>query len=72
MLHTVGRKVDLDDLMDAGDVADLLGLSHRNAVSVYQHRFPEMPRPVFVRSNGKVLLWLRTEMVAWLRETGRR
>jgi hypothetical protein len=42
----MGQRVDIDDLVDANGVAELLGLTHRNTVSVYQHRYPEMPRPV--------------------------
>ena len=29
-----------------GGVAELLGLAHHNTVSVYQHRYEDMPRPV--------------------------
>lgn len=50
--------------MDTGDVAGLLGLSHRNAVSVYHHRFP-VGHDRIRRAKGKVLLWLRPEISAW-------
>src|SRR5829696_9583514 len=39
-------QVNTDDLIDAIAVADVLGLSQRTSVSVYQRRYPEMPRPV--------------------------
>src|SRR5437773_8889796 len=38
--------VRTEDLIDAQGVADLLGLAQRNTVSAYQHRYPDMPRPV--------------------------
>jgi hypothetical protein len=38
-------QIDTDDLIDARDLAVLLGLSHPNSVSLYQRRYPGMPRP---------------------------
>jgi predicted DNA-binding transcriptional regulator AlpA len=73
-LSAVGRKVDLDDLVDARGVADLLGLSHPNSVSVYQHRHSDMPRPALDLGERRVKLWLRSEIAAWAQEleaTGR-
>jgi glutathione-regulated potassium-efflux system ancillary protein KefG len=54
--------------VDAQGVADLLGLAQRTAVSVYQGRYPDMPRPIVVLSGGRTRLWLRTEIVAWAKE----
>jgi predicted DNA-binding transcriptional regulator AlpA len=65
----MGRQVDIDDLVDAHDVAQLLGLSHSNNVHLYQRRYPEMPRPVVDRGGRRARLWLRSEVVAWI--TGR-
>jgi hypothetical protein len=61
----MGRKVDVDDLIDANEVAEILGLAHRNTVSEYQARYPEMPRPVLDRRNGRLKLWLRPEVERW-------
>lgn len=61
----MGRKVDLDDLIDAHGVAELLGLSQPNTVSVYQHRYTEMPEPALDLGKGRVKLWLRPEMERW-------
>ena len=44
-LDHVAPLVDTDDLIDARRVAEILGLSHPNNVSVYQHRYADMPRP---------------------------
>jgi glutathione-regulated potassium-efflux system ancillary protein KefG len=46
-------------------VAELLGLAHRNTVSVYQHRHEDMPRPVLNLGNGRVKLWLRPGGERW-------
>jgi len=61
----VAPQVDTDDLIDASGVADLLGLSHRNTVSVYQRRYLDMPRPVVDLGSGRAKLWLRSEVQRW-------
>ena len=59
--------VNTDDLIDARAVAHELGLSHPNSVSLYQRRYPEMPRPVIDLGPGRPRLWLRPAVVAWVR-----
>ena len=61
----VGQNVDLDDLIDAQAVAELMGLAQRNTVSAYQRRYPAMPRPVIDLGHGRCKLWLRSEMERW-------
>ena len=58
-------RVATEDLIDAQDVADILRLSHRNSVSLYQRRYEDMPRPVVDLGNGRVKLWLRPEIQRW-------
>lgn len=60
--------IDTNDLIDAHEVAEILGLSHRNSVSLYQRRYPEMPRPVVERGGGRTKLWLRSAVVQWAGE----
>jgi glutathione-regulated potassium-efflux system ancillary protein KefG len=57
--------VQTDDLIDAQLVADALGLSHRNSVSLYQRRYADMPRPVVELGSGRIKLWLRSEIELW-------
>lgn len=64
-------KVDLDDLIDVNQVAEILGLSQRNTVTTYLQRYPDMPRPVLEFESSRIRLWLRPEIVAWARKTGR-
>ena len=66
-LPVVGRRVDLDDLIDAAEVASILGLARANSVYVYQERYRDMPRPVLDRGPRQAKLWLRSEIVAWRR-----
>lgn len=61
----MGRTVDTDELIDAQGVADLLGLAQRNTVSLYQRRYPEMPRPVVDLGVGRCKMWVRGEILTW-------
>ena len=56
-------KIDPAELVDANDVAALLGLARRQAVSTYRSRYPDFPEPVFERSQ--CVLWLRSEIERW-------
>jgi glutathione-regulated potassium-efflux system ancillary protein KefG len=60
--------VDTNDLIDARGVAEILGLSHPNNVSVYQHRYADMPGPVVNLGRGRCMLWLRPEIEQWCRD----
>ncbi len=62
-------RVRVQDLIDAREVAELLGLAHRNTVSKYQSRYPDMPRPVVNLGPGRPMLWLRPEIERWQNAT---
>ncbi len=61
----MGQNIDTDDLIDARGVAELLGLAQRNTVSLYQRRYPDMPRPVIDLGQGRCKLWSKTEVEGW-------
>jgi glutathione-regulated potassium-efflux system ancillary protein KefG len=61
----MGRSIDTDDVIDAQVLAELLGLAQRNTVSLYQRRYPSMPRPVIDLGQGRCKLWLRSEVEEW-------
>lgn len=61
-------KVATEDLIDAHGVAEVLGLAHRNTVSVYQRRYADMPRPVVDLGPARSKLWLRPEIERWVSE----
>jgi glutathione-regulated potassium-efflux system ancillary protein KefG len=65
-------RVNTEDLIDAQTVADILCLSHRNSVSLYQRRYDDMPRPVVDLGDGRVKLWLRPDIERWGIELDRR
>ncbi len=62
----MGKKVDVDDLIDAVEVARLVGFKSSTAVSVYLSRgvFPE---PVVDRGANRVRLWLRQDVERWIK-----
>ena len=62
--------VDTADLVDARGVAEVLGLSHPNSVSTYQHRYSDMPRPVVDLGEGRCKLWLGIEIREWQAKRG--
>ena len=61
----MGRKIDVDDLVDAHGVARILGLAYRNTVSEYQVKYAHMPRPVLDLGRGRSRLWLRQDIERW-------
>lgn len=61
----MGRTVDVDELIDAQGVADLLDLAQRNTVSLYQRRYEDMPRPVIDLGKGRCKMWLRDDIHTW-------
>ncbi len=54
-----------DDLIDAAGVAQALGLANRTSVSVYQRRYPSMPRPVVDLGRGRTKLWSKAAVTSW-------
>nr|MDQ6947045.1 hypothetical protein [Actinomycetota bacterium] len=60
--------VRTEDLIDAHEVARLVGLAHRNTVSQYQRRYSDMPKPVFDLGPGRVKLWLRPDIERWAQD----
>ena len=61
----MGRKVDLDDLIDVGGVAELLGLAHKNSVTTYMRRYEDFPDPAIEFADGKCRAWVKGDVVGW-------
>lgn len=61
----MGKKVDVDDLIDASEVARLAGFKSSTAVSVYLSR-GVLPAPVLDRGANRARLWLRQDIERWL------
>ena len=58
-------QVDHEDLLNAREVADVLGLAHREAVATYRRRYADFPEPII--SKGTCVLWHRPDVEAWRR-----
>ncbi len=65
------RRIYLDELIDAHEVAAILELASNREVWIYQNRRADMPRPVFDLGPGRVKLWLRPEIERWQLERRR-
>ncbi len=44
----------------------MLGLKHHNSVTTYLHRYADFPRPVINKSDGRIRLWAREDIEAWM------
>ena len=62
--------VPTEELIDAVEVARLLGLSHRNTVSQYLIKYPDMPRPIIDLGPSRPRLWLRPDVESWIVRRG--
>jgi predicted DNA-binding transcriptional regulator AlpA len=62
----MGKKVDVDDLIDAREVAEMLGLSSPRAVAVYSSR--GLPQPIIDRGPNTAKLWLKQDIERWIKE----
>jgi predicted DNA-binding transcriptional regulator AlpA len=58
-------RVNVDDLLDANEVAELLGLSSNSSVSTYRARYDDFPAPIVQKSSKKCVLWLRPDIERW-------
>ena len=64
--------VHTEDLIDAHEVAKILGLTHPNSVSTYLKRYADMPPPVLELGRGRPRLWLRQAIEQWDAERAHR
>lgn len=62
----MGRKIDVDDLLDAVEVAEIVGFKSPTAVSVYLSR-GSFPEPVIDRGGRRTRMWLRQDITNWVK-----
>jgi hypothetical protein len=65
----MGRKVDVDDLVDATEVASRFGVARQSVVHDWRRRHEDFPEPVYAR--GRVRLWSWPDLAKWGRRTDR-
>jgi predicted DNA-binding transcriptional regulator AlpA len=61
----VGRVVDINDLIDVGEVAAILGLAQKNSVTTYMRRYGDFPAPAIEFAEGKCRAWVRADIESW-------
>ena len=64
----MGRRVDVDDLAGAADLAVALGYQHIQSLHSLRHRRADFPSPIF--STEGVHVWSRSEVVDWFNTEG--
>lgn len=65
----MGRKLDIDALVGAKEIADRLGVSRAQMVYEWRRRHPDFPKPVLVLSIGNIWYW--PDVASWAKATGR-
>lgn len=65
----MGRKIDVDDIVSASEIAARLGVKRRGVVHDWRRRHPDFPEPV--AQVALVHLWVWPEVERWARKTGR-
>lgn len=63
--------VDTNDLLDAAEVAEILGLARASSVSTYRLRYDDFPVPVIEKVSKKCVLWLRADIEGWTKDRRR-
>lgn len=59
----------MEDLVGAAEIAERLGLAHRESVHTYRRRYSDFPEPV--ANLRQALVWDWSEVETWARNTGR-
>jgi predicted DNA-binding transcriptional regulator AlpA len=65
----MGRRVDVDQLVGATEIAERLGVKRSTVVHDWRRRHADFPQPT-VRLKG-VLIWNWPDVEKWARSTGR-
>lgn len=65
----MGRKVDVEDLVGTGEIAQRLGFERIQIVHDWASRHADFPKPITRLGNTHVWAWPDVE--AWAKRTGR-
>ena len=65
----MGRRVDVDELVGAAEIAARLGVKRLQVVHDWRRRHGEFPRPVVMVS--RTLVWYWPDVQRWAVRTGR-
>lgn len=65
----MGRKVDVNELVGTGEIAERLGLARPETVHNWRNRYADFPKPIARISHTHVWAW--SDVERWARATGR-
>jgi len=65
----VGRKVDVDDLIGAHEIAQRLGVGRPQVIHEWRRRHRDFPEPIATLKTA--LIWSWPEIRDWAKRTGR-
>ncbi|HEX9992461.1 MAG TPA: hypothetical protein VGB14_05995 [Acidimicrobiales bacterium] len=65
----MGRKVDVDDIVSASEIAARLGAKQPSVVHDWRRRHADFPQPIARVKLGH--LWAWPDVERWARRTGR-
>lgn len=68
-IFDMAQNVDPDDLIDAAEVAPIIGLNNPKGVSVYSDRYEDFPNPAVAK--GRCVLWVRSDIEKWAADRAR-
>jgi hypothetical protein len=65
----MGRRVDVENLVGAAEIAERLGVKRPQVVHDWRRRYPDFPQPV--ANLRQALIWNWPDVERWARKTGR-
>jgi predicted DNA-binding transcriptional regulator AlpA len=65
----MGRKVDVDDLVGAHEIAQRLGVARPQVVHEWRRRHRDFPQPVATLKTA--LIWDWSDVMTWAQQTRR-
>jgi predicted DNA-binding transcriptional regulator AlpA len=65
----VGKRIDMDDLVSAAEIAERLGVG--KSTVVHDWRYRDLGFPEAVKMIGQVGIWDWTDVEKWAMATGR-
>ena len=65
----MGRRIDVDHMVGAAEIADRLGISHAQTIHTWRRRYEDFPEPV--AQLEQALVWNWPDVERWAKATGR-
>ena len=69
IVFRMGRRVDVDELVGAAEIADRLGVASSQTVHVWRGRYDDFPEPITKLKTA--MIWYWPDVEKWATTTGR-